>query len=927
MKKIISSVTAFVAVALPLGLFVIPGNVRAQDLTWTNTDASGVWQDPYAWETNSTGGTGGFPNNGASAWFTNAGTYYVTLTDNVSIASNYFSNASGTVATVTLDLGTSQLSITPSANGNHWGFVVGSTSTSTTTVYLASNNNGGYALSGANSWTALGLNGVGTLFLTNGTGYSNVSMGHGGGGRGILVISGTNTSWTYSHGGLIIGNNSNSFGNSVVVSNGAVLGSDGYGSLRLGSGPYGDGSSNNTILLDSGATMFLSGQQNATRVNVIGNGSTGTFGGSYNNTATVQGGAVLDCGGTNFWIGSAFGNPATNNMLTVGAGSSVTDIQVLSITASNTLNLQGGLLQASSVVSNFGTIKGFGSLIVTNGSGTGSVVVNGGSLILGVGTFQTDNLVVTNGGVVQHAQSYQVNNATVTIAGGSEQAGSNLVAGSSANSTGIVTVTEGGQLVVTNGVVGIGNNGTVTGGIGVGSMIVSNGTVLANQILLGGSAGGQGQLAVQTNGLVNLVGTNAVLVVDGPSGVVVDGGALNILSGFFEIGVGGSGTMSMSGGSADCMVVFVGYESQSENGQGTLTISGGQMIISSTLDLGFSSGDTGWIWMSGGTLTATANTTIIGDSGVGQLTLSNGSTVVASALSVGTSGVAGSGGTLTVAGGALTVSSGLIVGTGTAWVNGGQLLAPSSSIVIGSNGIGQMTISSGLVQANSLVLTNGANSQFAFPGGALSSGGTVVTNSQNFLVGNGSSAATFNLMGGVHWFGNGLEIASNATLSGCGTINGDVLVDAGGTVLANCGGTLTFMGSLINNGIMHAENGSVLESYDPVVNNGIIDIMDGTTNFQDTFFNNGTVVNASYFKVISMAKQTSDINLIWTTVGGRSYVVQTNAPQPNGSYINNFTDLSAAVAIPGTTLGSTNFLDIGGATNTPARYYRVRLVP
>ena len=163
-------------------------------------------------------------------------------------------------------------------------------------------------------------------------------------------------------------------------------------------------------------------------------------------------------------------------------------------------------------------------------------MVNGGSLILGTGTFQTDNLVVTNGGVVQHTQTYQVDNGTVTVAGGSEQLSSNLVVGTTANSTGTVAVT-GGQLIVTNGIIGVGNSGTLTNGSGVGLMTVSNGTVLANQILVGSSAGGEGQLTIQSNGLVNLVGSNAELVVDGPC-VYVDGGSLDIVNGIFEIGAG-----------------------------------------------------------------------------------------------------------------------------------------------------------------------------------------------------------------------------------------------------------------------------------------------------------------------------------------------------------------------------------------------------
>jgi hypothetical protein len=55
--------------------------------------------------------------------------------------------------------------------------------------------------------------------------------------------------------------------------------------------------------------------------------------------------------------------------------------------------------------------------------------------------------------------------------------------------------------------------------------------------------------------------------------------------------------------------------------------------------------------------------------------------------------------------------------------------------------------------------------------------------------------------------------------------------------------------------------------------------------------------------------------------------VQTNAPPPSGSYTNNFSDLSPTVLIPGTSLGTTNYLGVGAATNSPARYYRIRLVP
>src|SRR5207247_130173 len=60
--------------------------------------------------------------------------------------------------------------------------------------------------------------------------------------------------------------------------------------------------------------------------------------------------------------------------------------------------------------------------------------------------------------------------------------------------------------------------------------------------------------------------------------------------------------------------------------------------------------------------------------------------------------------------------------------------------------------------------------------------------------------------------------------------------------------------------------------------------------------------------------------ITWTTVGGRSNFVQA-ASAPGGGYV----DISPTIAIPGTGLTTTNYLDIGGATNRPARFYRVRL--
>ena len=69
----------------------------------------------------------------------------------------------------------------------------------------------------------------------------------------------------------------------------------------------------------------------------------------------------------------------------------------------------------------------------------------------------------------------------------------------------------------------------------------------------------------------------------------------------------------------------------------------------------------------------------------------------------------------------------------------------------------------------------------------------------------------------------------------------------------------------------------------------------------------------------------------WTPgVGSRTNVLKFTTGTANGSYSNNFaTTGQTNILSGGTGLGVlTNMIDIGGATNGPSRYYRVRvLVP
>jgi hypothetical protein len=65
----------------------------------------------------------------------------------------------------------------------------------------------------------------------------------------------------------------------------------------------------------------------------------------------------------------------------------------------------------------------------------------------------------------------------------------------------------------------------------------------------------------------------------------------------------------------------------------------------------------------------------------------------------------------------------------------------------------------------------------------------------------------------------------------------------------------------------------------------------------------------------------------WTTQGGTTNRVQVARGFTSESASNTFTDISPVVVPLGNYLASTNYLDVGGATNLPAKFYRVRLGP
>jgi hypothetical protein len=90
---------------------------------------------------------------------------------------------------------------------------------------------------------------------------------------------------------------------------------------------------------------------------------------------------------------------------------------------------------------------------------------------------------------------------------------------------------------------------------------------------------------------------------------------------------------------------------------------------------------------------------------------------------------------------------------------------------------------------------------------------------------------------------------------------------------------------------------------------------------------NVTVLDATNFSITSITAQGSDVLLTWNMPQGYTGIVQATAGDVFGGYSNSFGDIGGPIFVPGNSFFTTNYLDVGGATNQPARYYRVRLVP
>jgi hypothetical protein len=316
------------------------------------------------------------------------------------------------------------------------------------------------------------------------------------------------------------------------------------------------------------------------------NGSTGL--------CTIHGGTLFSSSVVD--MGEIFNSPGT---LTIISGQLIAtnDMTRVGNLASGTFNQSGG----SSALA-------FWS-IADNAPGTANI--SGGSVtvtpadpldITRVGNFGTGHLNISGGTVWLRGEFHVADNPGIQ---------------------GSVLMT-GGLLIATNDLVAIGR-------YGLGDMTLTNATAYFTNTSIGRHTDASGILNVQTDGSLFCIDDLSIGRFTNATGLVnVSGGLLSLTNDAIWTGREGVGTLSVSGGSVKARAIYVGMSEDGTNTPtGTVTISGGSILLSSNLMVGTSLVSTGQLNSVGGLM---AVTNAAGSAAInivnGTAVLSNGIVIV-----------------------------------------------------------------------------------------------------------------------------------------------------------------------------------------------------------------------------------------------------------------------------------------------------------
>jgi hypothetical protein len=270
--------------------------------------------------------------------------------------------------------------------------------------------------------------------------------------------------------------------------------------------------------------------------------------------------------------------------------------------------------------------------------------------------------------------------------------------------------------------------------------------------------------------------------------------------------------------------------------------------------------------------------------------------------------------------------------TGEVWMVGGQLRTPSL-LIGGEAATGRLSVSNGIVRTSGIDIgfEENAEATLTVAGGTVSAdfgvtiGHCSLSTSNCVLAVTGGSLFVTNATGDAE-----LVLERGTLLLSAGTIVADRIVMNSACVnFVRTGGTLIYGTAVLNpaddtdgDGLSNGyEQANGLDPLDPTDAAADTD-GDGFTNLQEYLAGTDPLDSASALRITAITREADDIRVTWMTAAGKTNALERTAGVA-GSFTNNFTVLTNIV----TTGTSTNVLDVGAATNVPAFYYRVRLVP
>ena len=713
---------------------------------------------------------------------------------------------------------------------------------------LAFNNPGSYTITGADPITL--NNGFGTPLISVATGSGTQTIA-----TPLALTSATNVA-PFAGTTLVISGNVSGAGNLSVTDAGTVVltGANSYANTNVASGFLNVGDGGTTGTLGSGPATVGTGalltfnRSNAVALsnNISGAGAVthaGTGAITYSGTATHTGattlnGPFISDGTINGTSGidvesdttlrnsssttvagviTVAGNASTTASLTIQDSATATATGNVNVAAgassAGTLNISGtGALTAAQVnigANSGGTLNMTGGRITSaqlhvgqNTGGTGVVSMSAGTInstswaVIGQGGGTTGDFLMSGGTWNQNHTDF------LTVGengrGNFEMSGSSVLNNPDPLSPDFVDTRVRGT---NKGNVIVGRNGT-----GVGTWTIKD-TATANirELRVGDNAGSTGEVFIEGASLV----TSSFDLHVGRAGngtVNINGGQLNTVSGWTQIGIeaGSTGNLNVTAGSTSAREYRVGV-----NGTGFVDVSGGTLTATQQVTAGVNATGDGTITVRGG---GTANFNVgasIAGVGAGRVFLKPDGTINDTG-----NFIIGNGGTnvgaMTVTGGTMNVNGELWVGQNT----GGQgMMAVSAGTVNVNNwlavgragGTGTLTVSDvGVINkigANHTVIgsLSGIGTVTQTGGQFNSTASSAVGGSGGIRLGeNGGGSGLWNISGGtatadfisVGWTGGGTgELRVGGT--GLVTAENNVIVGEGGAGQVNLnGGTL-----------------------------------------------------------------------------------------------------------------------------------------